>query len=250
MVENGCLAYLAFVKDVSADTPTVELVPVVREFPDIFPASSAEEHEQHVRTVLQILKEKKLYDKFSKYEFWLDSVAFLGYVVSTNGIKVDSKKIEAVHSWPRPSIATKIRSFSGLASWLRFILERLFVCMMCLHLSSRIAKLSLHHIFGELQCELGTQVELSTTFHSQTDKQSERTIQILEDMLKACVIDFGGQWDPFLPLAELTYNNSYQSSIQMAPYKALYEKAMSFSSCLVEPEEAKLLGTGLVHDAL
>ena len=64
-----------------------------------------------------------------------------------------------------------------------------------------------------MQRELGTQVELSTTFHPQMDRQSERTIQILEDMLCACVIDFGGAWDQFLPLAEFAYNNSFQSSI-------------------------------------
>ena len=53
-----------------------------------------------------------------------------------------------------------------------------------------------------MQKELGTRVDLSTAFHPQTDGQSERTIQVLEDMLRACVIDFGGQWDQFLPLAE------------------------------------------------
>jgi len=65
---------------------------------------------------------------------------------------------------------------------------------------------------------------LSTTFYPKTNGQSERTIQILEDMLRACVIDFGGSWDQFLPLIEFAYNNSYQSSIQMAPYEALYER--------------------------
>lgn len=74
-----------------------------------------EEHEQHLRVVLQILKGKKLYAMFSKCEFWLDSVAFLGYVVSDNGIKVDQKKIESVQSYPRPSTATEIRSLLGLA---------------------------------------------------------------------------------------------------------------------------------------
>ena len=61
-------------------------------------------------------------------------------------------------------------------------------------------------------------MELSIAFHPQTDGQSDRTIKILEDMFRACVIDFGGSWDQFLPLAEFAYNNSYQSSIHMAPY--------------------------------
>jgi len=62
-------------------------------------------------------------------------------------------------------------------------------------------------------------VQLSTTFHPQTDGQSERTIQILEDMLRACVMDFGVGWSKFLPLVEFAYNNSYQASIEMTPYE-------------------------------
>ncbi|XP_019257746.1 PREDICTED: uncharacterized protein LOC109235959 [Nicotiana attenuata] len=63
-------------------------------------------------------------------------------------------------------------------------------------------------------------VEMVTAFRPQTDRQSERTIQILEDMLRAWSIYFGGQWDQFLPLAEIAYNNSYQTSIQMAMQKS------------------------------
>ena len=100
------------------------------------------------------------------------------------------------------------------------------------------------------QHELGTQVELSSAFHPQTDGQSERTIQILEDMLRACVIDFGGSWVEFLPLAEFAYNNSYQSSIQMAPYEALYGRRCRTPVGWFEPGEARLLGTDLVQDAL
>ncbi|PHT63815.1 hypothetical protein T459_32344 [Capsicum annuum] len=69
---------------------------------------------------------------------------------------------------------------------------------------------------------LGTQVNLSTAFHPQTDGQAERTIQTLEDMLRACVIDFKGSWVDHLPLVEFAYNNSYHASIKMAPFEALY----------------------------
>ena len=78
------------------------------------------------------------------------------------------------------------------------------------------------HFWKVLQHGLGTQLDMSTAFHPQTDCQSERTIQVLEDMLRACVIDFRDRWDRHLPLAEFTYNNSYHSSIQMAPFEALY----------------------------
>ncbi|GKE59323.1 putative reverse transcriptase domain-containing protein [Tanacetum coccineum] len=69
---------------------------------------------------------------------------------------------------------------------------------------------------------LGTRLDMSMAYHPQTDGQSERTIQTFEDMLRACVIDFGGSWDVHLPLAELSYNNSYHSSIRCASFEALY----------------------------
>ena len=73
-----------------------------------------------------------------------------------------------------------------------------------------------------MHAELGTRLDLSTAFHPQIDGQSERTIQVSEDMLRACVIEFGGHWVNFLPLAEFSYNNNYHSSIDMAPFEALY----------------------------
>ncbi|GJY69599.1 putative reverse transcriptase domain-containing protein [Tanacetum coccineum] len=69
---------------------------------------------------------------------------------------------------------------------------------------------------------LGMQLNLSTAYHPQTDGQSERTIQTLKDMLRACVIDFGNGWDRHLPLVEFSYNNSYHTSIKVAPFEALY----------------------------
>ena len=67
--------------------------------------------------------------------------------------------------------------------------------------------------WGSLQQAMGTKLSLSTTFHPQTDGQSERTIQILEDMLRACVLGFCGSWSKYLPLIELSYNNSYQATM-------------------------------------
>ncbi|GKA43372.1 putative reverse transcriptase domain-containing protein [Tanacetum coccineum] len=77
---------------------------------------------------------------------------------------------------------------------------------------------------GSLQKALGTNLDMSTAYRPQTDGQSERTIQTLEDMLRACVIDFGNSWDRHLPLVEFSYNNSYHASIKAAPYEALYER--------------------------
>ena len=75
---------------------------------------------------------------------------------------------------------------------------------------------------SSLQDAMGTRLHFSTAFHPQTDGQSERTIQMLEDMLRACVIEFKGNWDTHLSLMEFAYNNSYQSSIGMAPFEAVY----------------------------
>ncbi|GJT14920.1 reverse transcriptase domain-containing protein [Tanacetum coccineum] len=73
-----------------------------------------------------------------------------------------------------------------------------------------------------LQKALSTHLDMGTAYHPQTDGQSEITIQTLEDMLRTCVIDFGNGWDKHLPLVELSYNNSYHTSIKAAPFKALY----------------------------
>ena len=75
--------------------------------------------------------------------------------------------------------------------------------------------------WGKLQEAMGTRLNFSTAFHPQTDGQSERVIQILEDMLRSCAIDYEGSWDRHIPFVEFVYNNSFQSSIGMAPYEAL-----------------------------
>lgn len=81
------------------------------------------EHEDHLRMVLQILREKKLYAKFKKSEFWLNQVTFLGHVVSKDGIYVDPSKVDAIVHWTRPNSATKVRSFLGLARYYRRFVE-------------------------------------------------------------------------------------------------------------------------------
>ena len=82
-------------------------------------SKDAQEHEQHLKLVLQTLREKKLYAKLSKCEFWLKEVSFLGHIVSVEGIKVDPTKIEAVVNWKPPRNVTEVRCFLGLAGYYR-----------------------------------------------------------------------------------------------------------------------------------
>ncbi|GJR62068.1 putative reverse transcriptase domain-containing protein [Tanacetum coccineum] len=80
------------------------------------------------------------------------------------------------------------------------------------------------------------------------DGQSERTIQTLEDMLRACVIDFGKGWDRHLPLIEFSYNNSYHTSIKAAPFEALYGRKCRSPICWAEVGDAQLTGPEIVGD--
>ena len=102
--------------------------------------------------------------------------------------------------------------------------------------------------WGKLQEALGTRLNFRTAFHPQTDGQSERVIQIMEDMLRSCVIDYEGSWDRHIPLVEFVYNNSFQSSIGMAPYKALYGRKCRTPLCWTELSEKKVIGPDLIQE--
>ncbi|GKU99858.1 hypothetical protein SLEP1_g12641 [Rubroshorea leprosula] len=389
----------------------------------VYPSSHAL-HEKHLKTVLETLRRERLFAKFKKCEFWLDNVAFLGHVVTKDGISVDPQKIEAVVDWKRPNNVAEIRSFLGLAGYYRRFVgdfsrialpmtrlirkdtkfewtpeceksfltlkeklitalpplsaqpalidriklaqqkdsflqkmkekvrvgephmqefrtsddeilwfgDRLCVprdhalrreimgdahytsytihpgstkmyrdlrttfwwwnmkreiarfvsqCLTCQKVKAEHQRLlgklqplpipqwkwenitmdfviglprtlkgndsiwvivdrltksahflpyqtgtsikKLANMYMEEVVKLhGVPVSIVMAFHPQTDGQSERTIQILENMLRACVLDWKGSWDQHLSMAEFAYNNSYQSSIRMAPFEALY----------------------------
>jgi len=105
------------------------------------------------------------------------------------------------------------------------------------------------HFWRKFQEDMGTCLNISTAYHPQTDGQSERTIQTLEDMLRACIIDFGGTWDLYLSLAEFSYNNSYHSSIKMAPYEMLYGRKCRSPICWGEIGQRELASTDIVLKA-
>ena len=99
-----------------------------------------------------------------------------------------------------------------------------------------------------MQEALGTRLNFSIALHTQTGGQSEKVIHILEDMLRSYVIDYERSWDQHIPLVEFVYNNSFQSSIGMAPYEALYGRKCRIPLCWMELSENKLIGPYLIQE--
>ncbi|GJW85766.1 putative reverse transcriptase domain-containing protein [Tanacetum coccineum] len=346
-------------------------------------SKNKQEHEEHLKLILELLKKEELYAKFSKCEFWIPKVQFLGHVIDSQGIHVDPAKIESIKDWASPKSPTEIRQFLGLAGYYRRFIEgfskiakpmtkltqkkvkfewgdkqetafQLLKQKLCsapilalpegsedfivycdasikglgavlmqrekviayasrqlkiheknytthdLELGAVVFSLKLwrHYLYGtkctvftdhkslqhilnqkelnmrqrSLEREpplrvralvmtiglnlpkqildaqtkarkpeniknkdvgnaLGTSLDMSTAYHPQTDGQSERTIQTLKDMLRACAIDFGKGWVNHLPLVEFSYNNSYHASIKAAPFEALYGRKCHSPVC-------------------
>ncbi|GKD88183.1 putative reverse transcriptase domain-containing protein, partial [Tanacetum coccineum] len=112
----------------------------------------------------------------------------------------------------------------------------------------KLARLYIDEIVVGHGKALGTRLDMSATHHPQTDGQSERITQTLENMLRACVIDFGGSWDAHLPLAEFSCNNSYHSSIRCALFEELYGRKCRSPVLWVEIRKSRLIGTELVQE--
>nr|GEW88460.1 putative reverse transcriptase domain-containing protein [Tanacetum cinerariifolium] len=378
-------------------------------------------HEKHLKIILELLKKERLYAKFSKCDFWLDSVQFLGQVIDRSGVHVDPAKIKVIKSWAAPTMPIEVRQFLRLAGYYRRFIEdfmvycdtslkgygavlmqrekvvayasrqlkvheenytthdlklgavvfalslwrrylygtqcsdydceilyhpgkenvvadalsrkerikplRVRALMMTIHndLPKRIReaqegsmkkKITMDFVSGlprmpsgydtiwviddrltksahflpmkktdsmenltrlylkeiicrhgvpvliisdrdshftsrfwrSLQEALGINLNMSTAYHPQTDVQSKRTIQTLEDMLRNCVIDFGSSWDRHLPLFEFSYNNSYYASIKAAPYEALYGRKCRSPICWSEVKDSQLTGPELIRD--
>ncbi|GKB49849.1 putative reverse transcriptase domain-containing protein, partial [Tanacetum coccineum] len=328
-------------------------------------SKTQEEHVEHLRLVLELLKKEKLYAKFSKCEFWLREVQFLGHVINGNGIHVDPSKIEAVKNWKAPRTLTEVRSFLGLAGYYRsktfdwgeeqelafqtlkdklcnapvlalpdgpedfvgevrtLILDEAHKSMYSVHPRAnkmyydlrdrywwprmknniaeyegiaidfvtklprtssgidiiwvivdrltkyahflpmredykmeRLARLYLNEIVARHGVPISIISDRDSRFtsslwktcHPQTDGQSEHTIQTLEDMLRACVLDFGGSWDVHLPLVEFSYNNSYHSSVICAPFEALYGRKCRSPIMWAEVGEGQMIGPEFVQE--
>ncbi|XP_056694933.1 uncharacterized protein [Spinacia oleracea] len=516
MNESGCTGYLCSVVDLNTPEPSITDIPIVCEYPNVFPEEipgmpppreldfsielipgstpiskapyrmapaelqelkkqlddllkkgyirpsvspwgapvlfvkkkdgtlSNEEHEEHLRKVLDTLIKNQLYAKLSKCQFWLREISFLGHIISDKGVSVDPEKIKAIVEWPRPTNVPEVRSFMGLAGYYRRFVQdfskvalpitrlvrkntkfewsddcesafqelkrRLttapiltlpsgtegFViysdaskyglgCVLMqkgkfiayasrqlkqnfptydLELAAVVFALKIwrHYLYG-VSCQIFTDhkslkyiftqkelnmrqrrwlellkdYDLDIQYHpgkanvaadalsrkshlnmilpfsranhddlqkmkiefiskqriarlntlemrptliddikeaqgkdlqlerirnevrngkspgfviqeDATDGQTERTNQIVEDMLRACILDFQGTWEKFLPIVEFSYNNSYQATIGMAPYEALYGRKCRTPLCWSDIDEARVIGPELIQE--
>ncbi|KAD3068021.1 hypothetical protein E3N88_35901 [Mikania micrantha] len=316
-----------------------------------------EEHAEHLRLVLELLKKEQLYAKLSKCEFWIRKFQFPGHVVNKKWIHVDPAKIEAIKNGEAPKTPTEaheknytthdlelgtvvfaskiwrhylcgakctiftdngslqyvfdqkklnmrqrrlieiigdygcaIKCHPGKANivadtlsrkettkrkWERISMDfittlprtasscdtiwdivdrltksahflpikgtdkldkltRIYLKEVVTRHGVPISIISDHdsrvtsHFWRSLHKALGTRLDMSPAYHPQTDGQSERTLQTLEDVLRACVINFGSSWETHLPLVEFSYNNSYHINIQTAPIEALYGRPVTY----------------------
>jgi hypothetical protein len=126
--------------------------------------------------------------------------------------------------------------------------------VLCLHgvLKTIISDQGLQFItrfWEQPHVSLGTHLIHSSAYHPQTDGQTERVNQNLEDMLRACVMKYPGRWDKNLSLAEFSYNNSYQESLKMAPFKALYGRQCRTPLNWIKPEEKAIFGPNIIVEA-
>ncbi|GJW12320.1 putative reverse transcriptase domain-containing protein [Tanacetum coccineum] len=271
-----------------------------------------EEHEVHLGLVLELLKKEKLYAKFSKCEFWLQEVHFLGHVKSLQHIfdqkelnmrqrrwielfsdyeceiryhpgkanmvvdalsrkeRVKPRRVRAMAMTIQPGVRGMILAAQSKAFKQENVLAEKLHGTIIMDEAHK-TKYSVHpgadkmyHDLRDMYWWPGMKRDIATyvskcltcskvkaenqrpsDYHPQTDGQSDCTIQTLEDMLRACVIDFGGNWDVHLPLAKFSYNNSYHSSIRCAPFEALYGR-----KCRLPVLWAKIRGSSLIGPEL
>ncbi|GJY60282.1 putative reverse transcriptase domain-containing protein [Tanacetum coccineum] len=104
------------------------------------------------------------------------------------------------------------------------------------------------HFCRSLHKALGTRLNMSITYHLQTDGQCERTIQTMEHTLRVCVLDFEKGWDRHLSLVEFSYNNSYHTSIKATPFKALHERKYWSPICWAKVEDSQIIGPEIIHE--
>ncbi|GJY85984.1 putative reverse transcriptase domain-containing protein [Tanacetum coccineum] len=195
-------------------------------------------HESHKSKYSIHLGSDKMYQDLKKHHWWPNMKAiiakYVGKCLTCSKVKAEYRLTKSANFIPTKetySIETLTRLY------IKEIVSRHGVPISIIsdhdsHFTSRFSH--------SMQCALGTQLDMSTIYHSETYGQSERTIQTLEDMLRAYVIDFGKGWERHLPLVEFSYNSSYHASIKAAPFKALYGQKCRSPVCWAEVGDVQL----------
>nr|GEW48468.1 putative reverse transcriptase domain-containing protein [Tanacetum cinerariifolium] len=168
-----------------------------------------EEHANRLRIIMELLRKEKLYAKFSKCDFKIRFIK--DFTKITKSLTILTQK------------------------------DKKFVWGEDQEMAFQILKQKLYEAL------ILALPEGNDSFHRKTDGQSERTIQTLEDMLRACAIDFGKGWERHLPLVEFPYNNSYHASIKAAPFEALYGRKCRSPVCWAEVGDTQLTGPEIIH---
>ncbi|XP_052481189.1 uncharacterized protein LOC128035485 [Gossypium raimondii] len=191
-------------------------------------------------TWIEQIRGKQLGDKYLRYGV----LCFHGQICVPNDEDLRQSILREAHGSPytiHPGRNKMYRDFRELYWWSGLKCEVSDFVAYCLTCQQVKAK-------HQLPTGLLQPVKIPLWKWERKDCQSESVIQILEDMLRSCVIDFRGNWEEYLPLAEFAYNNSFQSSIQMAPYMALYSHKCRTSLCWTELGERRVLGLELVSE--
>ncbi|GJX19631.1 putative reverse transcriptase domain-containing protein [Tanacetum coccineum] len=174
-----------------------------------------EEHTDNLRIILELLKKERLYAKLSKCDFLVSIIQFLKHLIDSQGIHVGPAKIKAKNK----------KYIWGEDQESAFQLLKQNLCEApILALPEGNDDFVIYYDAshqGPGASALGAELDMSTAYHLETDVQSERTIQTLEDMLRACAIYFGKRWEGHLPLVEFSYNNSYHASFKATPFEIL-----------------------------
>ncbi|GKA51079.1 putative reverse transcriptase domain-containing protein [Tanacetum coccineum] len=241
-----------------------------------------QEHEEHLKLILELLKKEELYAKFSKCEFWIPKVQFLGHVIDSKGIHVDPAKIESIKDWASPKSPTEIRQFLGLAVYYRRfikgfskiakpitkltqkkvkfvwgdkqeaafqleVLEQLVRNPVRMELYALMQELD-YHVMATLRIVIIARVPTVPSYHPPTDGQRGEDYSNSQGLCYVlCAIDWKGVGLTF-SLVEFSYNNSYHASIKAAPFEALYGRKCRSPVCWAEVGEVQLTGPEIVQE--
>ncbi|GJW70941.1 putative reverse transcriptase domain-containing protein [Tanacetum coccineum] len=204
----------------------------------------------------------KMYHDLKKLYWWPNMkeiiAEYVGKCLTCSRVKAECQKPSGLlvqpeipmWKWERITMdfVTKLPKTSTGHDAIWVIVDRLTKSAHFIPIQATDSMETLTRFWQSLQNALGTQLDMSTAYHPETDGQSERTIQTLEDMLRACVIDFWKGWDKHLPLVEFSYNNSYHASIKAAPFKALYGRKYRSPVCWAEVGDSQLMGPEIIQE--